>query len=101
MSAGVQQWWYEFNGEQKGPVQDDEILKLIHHAILKNESLIWTQGFEQWKPIKITKFAIYSKDTFPPPLQGEAVNNNIVWWLAFCPFIGKVIEGIFIRSVLS
>lgn len=86
-------WWYEFNGEQKGPITDDEVVKMINSGLIKSENLIWQQGTEHWVPLKSSPFSEHFHNDKPPPITGNVVNNTLIWWLAFAPFIGQVLEG--------
>ena len=88
-----QNWWYEMNGEQKGPVNDNEIMKLIKNGSLNKENLIWKDGMNKWVPIRITDFNAYFRTDVPPPLTGDAISNTIVWWLSFAPFLGIVVAS--------
>lgn len=90
-------WWYEFNGEHKGPVNEEEIVQLVSIGTLKSENLIWKQGTEHWIYVKSSQFAGHIRNDNPPPLIGEAINNSLVWWLAFAPLIGQVLEGFFLE----
>lgn len=97
MTTDVAQWWYELNGERKGPVKSDEINELIGYGVLKHENLVWTVGFETWKPVKATDFSVLLKKDIPPPITGANVNNTLVWWLAFAPLLGQLLEGFFLE----
>lgn len=90
-------WWYEINGEQNGPVKQDELVRQINIGILHSENLIWTQGAQNWVKVKDSSFAVKKTAETPPPISGEAVNNTIVWWLAFAPLIGQLLEGVFLE----
>jgi hypothetical protein len=92
----IKEWWYELNGEQRGPIDGFEVQTLIRNSILKRDNLIWKKGMDEWKPIYYTEFGEYFKHDTPPPIVGEAVDNTIVWWLAFAPFIGQFLEGVFL-----
>ena len=49
-----------------------------------------------WETILNSKFADLVRDpNAPPPLTGEAVDNTIIWVLAFAPLIGVILEGFF------
>ena len=90
-------WWYEIDGENKGPVKDEDIIKMISSKYLKPENLVWKQGTEHWVNLKSSTFSEYFKNNNPSPVSGSAVNNNIVWWLAFAPLIGQILEGFFLE----
>ncbi|MCC5911647.1 MAG: DUF4339 domain-containing protein [Clostridiaceae bacterium] len=86
-------WYYELRGEQKGPIASEEIIELIKEKEISSDTLVWCKGMTNWKAIIDTEFRMYFQDT-PPPLMGDTVSNTVVWWLAFAPIIGLIIENI-------
>ncbi len=96
MDTIIQKWWYEQDGEQRGPVSEAEIINLINSGFIKPETLVWKQGIEHWVFVKNSPFAQYFRNNKPPPITGDAVNNTIIWWLAFAPILGLFLEGFFI-----
>ena len=52
---------------------------------------VWRDGMSEWKKAEETELVQYFDG--PPPLTGDAVNNTIVWILAFAPIIGINIES--------
>lgn len=90
-------WWYEHNGQRNGPVRDSGIEKLIEDGQLNQDNLVWKEGMQTWVAIHATPFSLYTKSNVPPPITGDAVNNNIVWWLAFAPIIGQLLQGFFLE----
>ena len=58
------EFYYLDEKEQKGPFSIDQ-LKTVG---LKPDTLVWTEGFENWKPVKdIEEFKVFIKKTPPPP----------------------------------
>lgn len=43
-------WYYNRNGEEKGPVSASSLIQLNEVGIIKSNTLVWTQGFSEWKP---------------------------------------------------
>jgi hypothetical protein len=76
------EWHYELNGARLGPVSESEILSLITDQKLARRSFVWKKGMPDWTRLDATVFSSYFSDS-PPPLAGEAVDNTLVWWLAF------------------
>ncbi len=103
------QWFYQHNGERKGPVAENELPNLIQLGSINFGTLVWKNGFPEWLKIENTDLNIHMKNV-PPPLANNnttsqsSVNNNAitkpnniaVWFLAFGPLLGKLSEGIFI-----
>ena len=44
-------WWYEQNGETKGPVEDAEIRSLVEQGVLSSSSNIMQEGGSQWTTV--------------------------------------------------
>lgn len=86
-------WHYEQNGERKGGVDQQQIIDLIRGGELTYGSRVWKKGMSDWAKIEQTEFRSHLEDTAPPPLGGSAVNNKVVWLLAFAPLIGYLLES--------
>ena len=93
------QYHYEENGHRKGPVEKEDIQKLIDNNILNRDSKLWCQDFSDWKSIHETDFDISKLP--PPPLTGSSINNTFIWILAFAPIIGSVLEYAFAYATSS
>jgi hypothetical protein len=44
-------WFYEYNGEQKGPVPEDELDRLIAQGTVLPTTLVWRDGLPNWTPL--------------------------------------------------
>jgi hypothetical protein len=77
---------------REGPVQNKSISKMIEDGTINNSTLVWNKNLNQWTPIAETIFA--RRSNTPPPLLGTAVNNTLVWWLAFVPIIGLIVKNL-------
>ena len=89
----AENWFYTLNGQRIGPVKDVDFPRLITTANVDRNTMVWTQGFSEWMPLEQTKLVSFF--TAPPPLTGKAVNNTIIWILAFAPLIGVFLTGFF------
>lgn len=87
-------WFYEENGKRKGPFSENEISELIQLLTISFGTSVWRKGFAGWMNVENTELSVYLGDSEPPPLQGDCVNNTIVWILAFAPLIGYFLEWI-------
>ncbi len=92
-------WFYEDKGQRKGPVSEDELIKLIKSSIISHGSSVWKEGFPDWLKVENTDLRIYLDNSSPPPLSGEHINNTIIWFLAFAPLIGYFLEWIVAGAV--
>jgi len=87
-------WFYEHNGERKGPISENKIIELIKTSIISYGSSVWKKGLSDWQKIEYTELKIHLQNISPPPLSGEYVKNTLVWILAFAPIIGLILEYI-------
>lgn len=85
-------WFYEENGQRKGPVPENEIIQIIKSSIISHETSVWKQGFADWLKVEKTDLRVHLNKDTPPPLSGEHINNTLVWVLAFCPLLGYFLE---------
>jgi hypothetical protein len=81
---------YEQDGNSIGPVNKEDIQKLINDNVLNRDSKIWCPKFTDWKKIAETEFDV--TELGPPPLSGSSINNKYIWFLAFAPIIGIILE---------
>ncbi len=44
------QWYYAIDGEQRGPVDEEGVRKLVEQNIIRPETLVWREGFGSWEP---------------------------------------------------
>lgn len=93
-------WYYESNGERKGPVDEASLLQLLRMGIIGRETLVWRNGFVGWTPLSASGLMEEEVPLGPPPVSGENVNNTLVWWLAFMPILGSIVEYV-IASALG
>lgn len=91
IAVGTTEWFYEIGGERKGPVKEQEIKNLIVSGVLNYGSRLWNQALRDWRLLEETHFK--NLLTEPPPITGTAISNKLVWWLAFIPLIGYLLEG--------
>ena len=95
-------WHYTTDGRRFGPVPESEIPILIKAGEITDESQVWSADLPEWQSILNSKFVDLLRDpNAPPPLTGVAVNNKVVWVLAFAPLITKVLPFSLITAWLS
>jgi len=93
------EWHYELNGKKHQAVSYAEISGLIKNKTLSRDSLVWKNGFDDWKKIIDTELKALFSNNEPPPLTGNKVSNIFIWLLAFAPIIGFFLEGIFAYTI--
>lgn len=43
-------WYYEADRQQRGPVTDEEFARLVQSGAVRAETLVWREGWPDWKP---------------------------------------------------
>jgi hypothetical protein len=61
------QWFYAVDDESKGPVSEDELLKLFADGTVKMSSLVWKKTMKEWRKASETVLAD-NLENAPPPL---------------------------------
>ncbi|MDO4431142.1 MAG: DUF805 domain-containing protein [Lonepinella koalarum] len=59
-------FYYENNGANMGPVSSDEIIELAKNGTLNRNSLIWREGYEDWKKLSESEIDV---SFLPPPMK--------------------------------
>ena len=50
-------WYYYVNDQQFGPVNEEEIIRLIQIGTIGCDTFLWTEDFTDWMPAGQTKFS--------------------------------------------
>ena len=74
-------WYYVEDGQQIGPVTDDQLPQLHQSGKINDETLVWREGLTEWTPYRQIKPALNQLPPGAPPLpvppslpqSGEAV----------------------------
>jgi hypothetical protein len=64
-------WFYESNGQQRGPVSDAELDQLIAAGQITPATLVWREGLANWQPLHSARPAAAPSD---PGAPGALVN---------------------------
>jgi hypothetical protein len=43
-------YYYSLNGQQQGPVSEEELNRLVATGVITTEALVWREGMAEWKP---------------------------------------------------
>ncbi len=62
-------WYYTFNNQQAGPVDENEIKKMIEAGSITHTTMVWTSGMANWLPIGQTSLASMMGAVPPPPVM--------------------------------
>ena len=61
-------WFVDREGNQRGPVEKDEIIRLIKDGAITRESLLWADGMDEWRAGgQVEALASFFKPSPPPP----------------------------------
>lgn len=60
-------WYYVLNGQQQGPVTEEQLRELIFRRGIRQDTLVWRAGMPDWLPAQKTELARYF---FGPPVIG-------------------------------
>lgn len=67
MSASTQ-WHYGRDGQQHGPVTEDELQRLVANGELRPNDLVWNPSMPNWSPAAGALPALFP-NVQPPPMQ--------------------------------
>jgi hypothetical protein len=56
-------WYYGSQGQQSGPVSEMELRRLLATGVLTQQTLVWRDGMEEWKPVAAVP------ELLAPPVQ--------------------------------
>lgn len=70
----MKQWYYVKNNERFGPIGKVELLDKLNQKIITNESLVWTEGLEDWVKIKEVP-ELKQHQTPPTPAKKKEINS--------------------------
>jgi uncharacterized RDD family membrane protein YckC/uncharacterized protein YbaR (Trm112 family) len=80
-------WHYVNQGQQAGPVTEEELLALVREGKISEETLVWREGMQNWTPFHEAGLPTAPPPAQPPPFQPPApVNPNE----AVCAECGKI-----------
>lgn len=67
------------NGKKEGPyeISDLKVMKLL------NDTLVWKEGFENWKPAKEVEELIKITFTPPPPIPAKKITTEEIFKIIF------------------
>lgn len=62
-------WFYVDGDSQRGPVEEQEIRRLLAEGVINQGTLLWREGMAQWSPLSQTEFGGSA-----PSVAGQAPN---------------------------
>ena len=74
---GEKKWYYVSGDKQVGPVSAETIQELLDAGALNSNTLVWAEGFDDWKPIiSVDDFRLNYPPNIPPPPQMTATSGR-------------------------
>ena len=61
-------WYYEHDGAQEGPVDEETLRRLVDEGVVARETLVWRDGLADWTPATQVRGLLSG----PPPIGGAA-----------------------------
>ncbi len=62
-------WFYAYQGQRAGPVEDDEFARLVGNGTVGESTLVWHSGMPDWMPFSQARATV---PTLPPSADGLA-----------------------------
>jgi hypothetical protein len=97
-------WFYALNGQQNGPVSEDQLNDLVRTGAIDQDTLVWREGMAEWQALRFARGAAPP----PPPPNfgvctecgrhfpfGDMLMLNQSWVCASCKpiFLQRLREG--------
>lgn len=68
-------WWYANKGKKAGPVDIDELKRLLQTGQIGSKTMLWREGMEAWKSLGKIDDLNGLKAAVPPPLPPETESD--------------------------
>lgn len=93
----MQSWHYSLNGQQLGPVTEDQLRQLVAQGQVNATTLIWNPSLTGWIPLAqaLPELALVQPLSLPPPLPSLQPRNKKKGW------IKKILITLLILVLLS
>lgn len=71
------EWYYSNNGQQAGPVSQDQLAELFRNGTVKPFDLVWNETMTEWTPIgKVDAFASAAPAPAPAPAPASDLADS-------------------------
>lgn len=68
-------WYYSVGVEQKGPISEADLRRLVQDGIVTHQTLVWREGLPEWQPYSATGLVSGLSDTGTDPMSGVSCAN--------------------------
>ncbi len=58
-------WFYADGGQQRGPIDEAQLVEMIQSGKITQETLVWREGMANWLPLRLARAAV--TPSVPPP----------------------------------
>lgn len=93
-------FYYNLNGQQQGPVAEEELRRMVATGALAPDTLVWREGMAEWQPmgnvvpgISSTVQCSVCKQMFPPD-QTLTIGGNVVCATCKPRYVQGMREGV-------
>lgn len=69
-------WFYAQNGERQGPVSEAEAQRLVEDGTIGPDTLVWSEGMENWAKASTVLPAMGGTPPTPPPFAPTSVTES-------------------------
>jgi hypothetical protein len=86
-------WWYQQDGIQKGPVKSQDLLLLLNQHFITDNTMVFQQGMPGWMKLGDIKHAMLYGPAGESSYAGPAALGNRKDWLTvllLCFFLGAL-----------
>jgi len=67
-------WFYSNNGQQLGPITDQELTAKFRNGELSSTDLVWKEGMSDWKPLgEVNLFSAGPMTQMPRSMEGSVM----------------------------
>ena len=70
-------WWYADENKKIGPVEVDEIKRLLQTGKIGSKTMLWHEGIENWQPLDQVNELNGLKAAVPPPLPPKTEEDPL------------------------
>ena len=96
----LSQWYYIDRGGKNGPFTTSKMENLIRSKDIEFDTKVWKRGSTDWISLKDSELVNLLGDS-PPPINGDSIDNTIVWILAFTPIILALIRYFLLLQIIG
>src|SRR5436305_8087208 len=90
-------WYYAFEGQQRGPVSETELTQLEGQGVISPTTLVWHAGLQDWQPWS----SLGEMRAAPAYPTAPIAAIRFVYAGFWIRFLAYVIDGVLIGAIRS